>query len=217
MGRDMQELYEISPEGEIEKELLMVAHFGCLSSEARRKLTERPGAGAYAALDAPPPPLFVPGVGPSRCRALSLRRPEPFFCELQEPHKSLLQDLFLPPGKAVRGCPAGAAQGPRSGGHFGPHAFEILLSSALPGVHAPALLEQADDVGQDRSSKLWSVAKQLGFGHGIEGGVGTSPRSFLELPPGFRGEAAEVSDHQQLLLDLPLGTYLVELLHVPAH
>ena len=50
--RDMQELYEISPEGEIEKELLMVAHFGCLSSEARRKLTERPGAGAYAALDA---------------------------------------------------------------------------------------------------------------------------------------------------------------------
>lgn len=50
--REMQEFYEISPDGEIEKELLMVAHFGTLPKSAQKEMLNMPDGGAYAALDA---------------------------------------------------------------------------------------------------------------------------------------------------------------------
>ena len=115
--REMQELYEISPEGEIEKELLMVAHFGCLSPGARKELLERPGAGAYAALDAMSESELL-GRGPVLAYVISLleERRSMYAWEGTADQDFERMRAEMPSGTEALGCTGRAAAYCLSGG-----------------------------------------------------------------------------------------------------
>ena len=115
--REMQELYEISPEGEIEKELLMVAHFGCLSPGARKELLGRPGAGAYAALDAMSESELL-GRGPVLAYVISLleERRSMYAWEGTADQDFERMRAEMPSGSEALGCTGRAAAYCLSGG-----------------------------------------------------------------------------------------------------
>ena len=115
--REMSEFYEISPDGEIEKELLMVAHFGTLPKSAQKEMLNMPDGGAYAALDAMTEHELL-GSGPTLAYVIALleERRSLYAWEGTADDDFDRMRAELPAGAGQEGCTGRAAAYCLSGG-----------------------------------------------------------------------------------------------------